>query len=72
MKKSKYLRVTFDPETNIKVFQETNHLQVVSDDAFTYLKWIILRPMIMQARHFPGLALTARIPEFVSNLYSLI
>jgi len=40
MGRKKYLKVTFDSEKDKKVFQETNNLEAISQDVFTYLKML--------------------------------
>jgi AraC-like DNA-binding protein len=40
MERKRYLKVTFNSETDEKVFQETNNLQAIPHDVFTYLKML--------------------------------
>lgn len=73
MQNRKYLKVTFDPETHRKEFQETNNLQVVSDDVFTYLRFLsYLTPDVPGIEQWRSQEVGPKIPRYHGNLHELV
>lgn len=69
---SKFLKVTFDPETYEKGFQETDHLQAVSDDVFDYLRLLsFITPDVPGIEQWRSKDVGPKIPRY-HDLHELV
>lgn len=69
----KYLKVTFDSETNKKVFEETNNLQAIPHDAFNYLKMLsYLMPNVVGINRWKSRELGPRKPCYHGDLDEIV
>jgi len=69
----KFLKVTFDPETHEKEFQETRNLQVVPDDVFSYLRHLsYITPDIPGIEQWRSKEVGPKVPRYHGDLHELV
>ena len=70
---SKFLKVTFDPETYEKGFQETDNLQTVSDDVFDYLRLLsFITPDVPGIEQWRSVEVGPKVPRYHGDLHELV
>lgn len=69
---NKFLKVTFDPETYEKGFQETDNLQTVSDDVFDYLRLLsFITPDVPGIEQWSSIDVGPKVPRY-HDLHELV
>lgn len=69
---SKFLKVTFDPETYEKGFQETDNLQTVSDDVFDYIRLLsFITPDVPGIEQWRSRDVGPKVPRY-HDLHELV
>jgi AraC-like DNA-binding protein/mannose-6-phosphate isomerase-like protein (cupin superfamily) len=73
MGRKRYLRVTFDTETDKKLFQETGKLEAIPQDVFSYLKILsYLMPDIVGINRWKSQEIGPKKPCYHGNLHEIV
>ena len=69
----KFLKVTFDPHTHEKEFQETKTIQAASDDVFDYLRLLsFITPDIPGIEQWRSAEVGPKVPRYHGDLHELV